>query len=144
VSAMKKKRVLIIDDNRTLALTAERVLQKQGYDTQAAMNGREGLERAQEWQPDIIILDIVMPGMDGYEVGRQLRQHPRTASIPIIFLSAKGNTDEKEGSPNIGLKEINRAFRCGANDFLHKPVAAADLIYAVENILKISELISKT
>jgi CheY-like chemotaxis protein len=141
--AMEKKRVLIIDDNRTLALTAERVLQKQGYDTQTAMNGREGLEKAQKWQPDIIILDIVMPGIDGYEVGRELRQDPGTAGIPIIFLSAKGNTDEKEGSPTIGLKEINRAFKCGANDFLHKPVAAADLIYAVENILKISELISK-
>jgi CheY-like chemotaxis protein len=141
---MDKKRILIVDDNRTLVMTAECILQKEGYETATALNGRDGLQKAQQWKPDIIILDIVMPEMDGYEVGQQLRQNPATASIPIIFLSAKGNTDERQGAPAIGLKEINKAFDSGANDFLHKPVAAADLLRAIKDLLGLYELISGT
>jgi CheY-like chemotaxis protein len=141
---MSKKRILIIDDNRTLVLTAERVLQKGGYETATALNGRDGLQKAQQWKPDVIILDIVMPGMNGYEVGNQLRQNPVTADIPIIFLSAKGNTDETQGAPVIGLKEISKAFDSGASDFLHKPVAAVEFLQAVNNVLNLDELISMT
>jgi CheY-like chemotaxis protein len=140
---MGKKRILIIDDNRTLAMAAERILQKEGYETVSALNGRDGLQKAQQWNPDIIILDIVMPGMDGYEVSHQLKRNPDTASIPIIFLSAKGNTDATQGAPAAGLKEIDEAFASGANDFLHKPVAAATLIRAVNNLLGLDNLIAR-
>jgi twitching motility two-component system response regulator PilH len=138
---MDKKRILVVDDNRMLAMTAERVLQKQGYETASALNGPEGLQKAQQWKPDLIILDIVMPGMDGYEVSRQLKRYPDTVDIPIIFLSSKGNTDETEGPPIVGLKEINKAFNSGANDFLHKPVAAADLLRAVNDVFGLYKLL---
>jgi CheY-like chemotaxis protein len=140
---MDKKRILIIDDNRTLVMITERILQKEGYETATALSGRDGLQKAQQWKPDIIILDIVMPVMDGYMVGLQLKQNPATTSIPIIFLSSRGNTDETQGATAEGLREINKAFNSGANDFLHKPVAAADLLRAINNTLGLHKLISE-
>jgi CheY-like chemotaxis protein len=140
---MDAKRILIIDDNRTMAVTAERILQKKGYETASSLNGRDGLLKVQQFKPDAIILDIVMPGMDGYEVCTQLKQNPETAGIPIIFLSAKGNTDETLGAPALGLKEINKAFESGANDFLHKPLTAAELIQAVDNLFALDSMISR-
>lgn len=135
-----KKRILVIDDNRTLVMAARGVLQKNGYDVITALNASEGLQKARQEKPDVIILDIVMPGMNGYEAGRQLKQDPETAYIPIIFLSAKGNTDEKKGATVYGLKEIDKAFECGANDFLNKPVKANDLLNAVKNALWFTKL----
>lgn len=137
-----KKRVLVIDDNQVLVLAAERVLQKQDYDVFTASSGAEGLERVREIKPDVIILDIVMPGLDGYEVGRQLKEDVETTDIPIIFLSAKGNAHEKKGAASVGLREINLAFECGANDFLQKPVGADDLVRSVKNVLWFSEISS--
>jgi len=138
-----KKRVLVIDDNRTLVLAAERILQKQGYDVITALNGPDGLQKARKERPDIIILDIIMPEMDGYEVARNLKSDSDTAHIPIIFLSARGNTDETKGPTTVGLEEIGTAFECGGNDFLQKPVSAADLLNTVKNVLWLSRLDSK-
>ena len=140
---MEKKRILVIDDNHTLATIAERVLRKVGFDTMAAFDGPDGLQKARAWLPDIIILDIVMPGIDGYEVAAQLKTEARTAGIPIIFLSARGVTDETEGATTVGLNEINKAFELGANDFLHKPVAASDLIRAVKNVFGLYDVIKE-
>ena len=135
-----KKRILVIDDNRTLVLAAKGVLQKNGYDVITALDGSEGLEKAKQEKPDAIILDIMMPGMNGYEVGQQLKQAPETSNIPIIFLSAKGNTDEKKEPTANGLKEIDKAFECGANDFLNKPVKAYDLLKSIKNVLWFSKM----
>jgi CheY-like chemotaxis protein len=122
-------------------MVAERVLQNNGYETMAALNGRDGLEKANEWKPDIILLDIVMPEMNGYEVAQKLRQSPETTRIPVVFLSAKGDVDEKQGA-SAGLKEIDQAFDSGANDFLHKPVAASDLLQTISDVLSLNELLS--
>jgi CheY-like chemotaxis protein len=137
-----KKSVLVVDDNRVLVLAAERVLQKQGYDVHTASSGSRGLEMAKELKPDVIILDIVMPGLDGYQVCRTLRENDDTADIPVIFLSDGGDSQEKKDGVAVGLREINMAFECGANDFLQKPVAADDLVRSVKNILWFSEISS--
>ncbi len=137
-----KKRVLVIDDNRVLVLAAERVLQKQDYDVYTAFSGKEGLRKVKEVKPDVIIMDIVMPGLDGYEVGRRLKNNADTAEIPIIFLSTQGDTSGKKDAATAGLREINLAFECGANDFLHKPVSSDDLVRSVKNILWFSEISS--
>ena len=139
----EKKRVLVIDDNRTLVLVAQRILQKNGYDVVTAMNGPDGLEKAHQDKPDLIILDIMMPEMDGFEVARNLKGDADTAQIPIIFLSARGNTDETKGPTTVGLEEIGTAFESGGNDFLQKPVKAEDLLEAVKNVLWFSGLESK-
>jgi CheY-like chemotaxis protein len=137
-----KPLVLVVDDEKSLLLIAERVLQKEGFDVITASNGTEGLKKALENLPDVIVLDIIMPEMNGYEVCRKLQGHTKTCGIPVIFLSVKGVVDEKKGAPAEGLKEINEAFEYGASDFLNKPVTAKDLIDAINKALSFHQLLS--
>jgi CheY-like chemotaxis protein len=137
----EKLRILIVDDNRALVLAAERVLEKEGFDVITAFDGPEGLEKSRTENPDLIILDILMPEMNGYEVCRNLQADPNTCGIPVIFLSVKGVTDENKGAPAEGLKEINEAFDYGAADFLNKPIKARELIDAVKNALSFRQLL---
>jgi CheY-like chemotaxis protein len=137
-----KPLVLVVDDEKSLVLIAERVLQKQGFDVITASNGAEGFKKAQENIPDVIVLDIVMPEMNGYEVCRKLQASPDTCGIPVIFLSVKGNLDEKKGASTQGLREINEAFEHGATDFLNKPVTARELIDAINKALSFHQLLS--
>jgi CheY-like chemotaxis protein len=137
-----KPLVLVCDDEKSLLLIAQRVLEKEGFDVVTASDGMEGLKKAQETRPDIIVLDIVMPEMNGYEVCRKLQSNPETCRIPVIFLSVKGNVDEKKGAPIQGLREINQAFEHGATDFLNKPVPARELIDAIRKALSFNQLIN--
>ena len=136
-----KPLVLIVDDEKSLLLIAQRVLQKEGFEVITASNGFEGLKQAQEKLPDVIVLDIVMPELNGYEVCRELRSLPATCGIPVIFLSVKGVVDENKGAPVQGLKEINEAFAHGAADFLNKPVTARELIDTIRKVLSMRDLI---
>lgn len=135
-----QKRILIIDDSQALASATELILRKQDYEVITALNAIEGFHKAKEEKPDIIILDIFMPGIDGYEIGRVLRQHPDTNNIPIIFLCSEENIEPKEGASTVGLQEINMAFECGANDFLQKPVSADDFVRSVKHVIWFSEI----
>ncbi len=136
-----KPLVLVVDDEKSLVLIAQRVLQKEGFDVITASNGIEGLKQAQENLPDVIVLDIVMPEMNGYEVCRKLQGHPNTCNIPVIFLSVKGVVDENKSATTEGLKEINEAFDYGASDFLNKPVTARELIDAIKKALSFHQLL---
>jgi two-component system alkaline phosphatase synthesis response regulator PhoP len=138
----EKQRILIIDDNHSLVLATKLVLQKEGFDVLTAYDGLEGLEKARTGKPDLIILDIIMPKMDGYEVCHQLRGDPATAQLPIIILSAKGEVDTKKSAPVIGLKEVYKAYNLGANNFLTKPVTANDILNAVKGEFSFSALLS--
>jgi len=137
-----KPRILVVDDDRSLVRLAERVLQDEDFDVLTAFDGREGLERAREEKPDLIILDIVMPKMDGYEVCRHLQRDPNTACIPVIFFSVKGEVDEIGKPPVIALKEQTKAFHAGALDFLIKPVTAEELVNRTKALLRLSKLIT--
>jgi CheY-like chemotaxis protein len=138
----EKRRILVVDDNRALVYAAERVLQKEGFDVLTAYSGPDGLEKARTGNPDIIVLDILMPEMNGYEVCRKLQANPNTCNIPVIFLSVKGVVDERKGASDKGLKEINDAFDYGAYDFLNKPVKARELIDAINKALSFRQLLS--
>jgi len=127
---MVAKRILIVDDNRSLVTAAERILQKEGFDTLTACDGSEGLNKALAERPDLVILDIVMPGLDGYEVCRALRKDPETAGIPVLMLTVKGQA----GSPT-GTKEQIDGFNAGALDFVSKPVKAKELVERVSALL---------
>ena len=135
-----RKRILVIDDNRALASATERILQKQDFEVITALNGTDGYDKAKKVMPDVIILDVITPGIDGYEVGYQLREDHETSDIPIIFLSAGGNPNSEEGASAVGRQEINIAFECDANDFLQKPVAADDLVRSVKNVIWFSAI----
>lgn len=117
--------VLIADDSPTDQHVLARALEKYGYETLAAKDGDEAIRLATQRAPDVILMDIVMPGMDGYKATRRLAQNPTTAAIPIVIVSTKAQeTDRVWG------------LRLGAVSYLTKPVSDDDLVAAVRDALK--------
>ena len=109
---------------------AERILQKAGFEPITAFDGSEALEKARAERPDLIILDIVMPGLDGYDVCRALRKDPGTAQIPVLMLTVKGQANTPTGA-----REKIDGFEAGAVDFICKPVKAKELVDRVQGLL---------
>src|SRR5512138_1460542 len=122
--ALMSEKILIIDDDLDTLRLVGLMLQRQGYQISAATNGQQGLEKAFEEDPDLILLDIMMPDMDGYEVTRRLRQNPATAKTPILMFTAKTQLDDKV----VG-------FEVGADDYLTKPTHPSELQARVKNLL---------
>lgn len=118
------EKILIIDDDLDTLRLVGLMLQRQGYQISAATNGQQGLDKAFEEDPDLILLDIMMPDMDGYEVTRRLRQNPSTMETPILMFTAKTQLDDKV----IG-------FEVGANDYLTKPTHPSELQARVKALL---------
>jgi two-component system alkaline phosphatase synthesis response regulator PhoP len=139
----EKKRILIVDDNHSLVLGAQLLLKQNDFDVSTAYDGAQGLEKALTEKPDLIILDINMPVMNGYEVCRRLRSEPDTARIPIIILSARGEVDEQKSAVVVGLQEVYEGYDLGANNFLTKPVTAQELLDAVKTELSFSSFLQK-
>ncbi|MGZ6315741.1 MAG: response regulator [Anaerolineales bacterium] len=110
------EKVLIVDDDVDTLRLVGLMLQRQGYQITAATNGEQGLEKAFEERPDVILLDVMMPDMDGYEVTRRLRKNPVTAATPILLFTAKTQLDDKVAG-----------FEAGADDYLTKPTHPAEL-----------------
>jgi DNA-binding response OmpR family regulator len=138
-----KTRILIVDDDRPTVLIISSVLKKRGYDVFTAFNGHEGLRKAQEEKPHLIILDIMMPGMNGYQVARRLKRDPGTADIAVLMLSAKGGIDEdvkKAHQVATRVQDRLQGFDSGAVDFLTKPVKAKDVAKRVKALLWASGL----
>jgi len=117
-------KILIVDDDLDTLRLVGLMLQRQGYQISAATNGQQGLEKAFEEDPDLILLDVMMPDMDGYEVTRRLRQNPATAETPILMFTAKSQLDDKV----IG-------FEVGVNDYLTKPTHPSELQARVKTLL---------
>lgn len=117
--------ILIIEDNASLRRNITQMLSLEGYHMLSAANGATGLQQAFEHKPGLILCDIMMPGMDGYEVLARVRAEASTASIPFIFLTAKGD-----------MPELRLGMSLGADDYLPKPVARLDLLEAVRTRLQ--------
>jgi len=118
------KRLLIVDDEPNLLRAVEAYLATEGFDVTTARSGAEALVKLTQGVPDLIISDIRMPGMSGYELARQLHNSPRTALVPIVFLTAKGESSDRiEG------------FRAGVDAYLTKPFIPDELLAAINNIL---------
>ena len=118
------KKILVIEDDPNSVRFIEYTLEQEGYQVSSAKDGLEGLKKARDERPDLIILDIMLPGLDGYDVCHQLRQEPETAALPILMLSARARQDDKD----IGLK-------MGANDYLAKPADPSIIVDRVEALL---------
>lgn len=114
------KKILVIDDDKHLRSDLLEMLAFEGYDPVEAENGHEGLLCAQAHQPDLIICDIAMPVLDGFGVIAALREEPRTADIPVIFLSAR-----------TAQEHIQTGTRLGAIAYLPKPYQLKDLLFAI-------------
>ncbi|HEY9796388.1 MAG TPA: response regulator transcription factor [Leptolyngbyaceae cyanobacterium] len=121
----ENKRLLLIDDDPNLILLVKDYLEFRGYEVITAENGREALEVLEQEIPDMIICDVMMPEMDGYTLVDHVRQDPRTSWIPVLFLSAKGQSQDR-------VKGLNT----GADVYMVKPFEPEELVAQVESSLK--------
>lgn len=119
---MGRPRILIVEDDSRLAATLERVLLAEGHEVVLAVDGLEALRRAREQPPDLVVLDVMLPGLDGIGVCRRLRA---TAQFPILLLTALGGTEERV-----------RGLDSGADDYLVKPFAYQELLARVRALLR--------
>ncbi|MDH5632284.1 MAG: response regulator [Gammaproteobacteria bacterium] len=114
---MAIKRVLVVDDSPTDAHVVTAILEKHGFSVISASSGEEGVALAKSQKPDLVLMDVVMPGMSGFEATRSISKDPETSHIPVIICSSKGQETDKAW----GLRQ-------GARDYLIKPVGEADLM----------------
>ena len=124
---MNRKRILIADDTAASLSLLTSVLEPCGYEVLAASNGKDALKLAERAQPDLIMLDIVMPGHNGFSVCRTLKTEEATRGIPVIFLTSRQETES-----------VVQGFRVGAVDYIIKPFQAEEVITRVATHLKIS------
>lgn len=119
---MEKQRILIVDDDQNIAELVELYLVKECFDTLIVNDGEEALEQFKKYNPNLILLDLMLPGIDGYEVCREIR---KTSKVPIIMLSAKGETFDEV----LGLE-------LGADDYMVKPFDSKKLVARVKAVLR--------
>lgn len=118
-------RILIVEDNADLAAGIEYNLQLEGYEVRIAADGHAALAIAAEWHPRLVLLDLMLPGIDGYRVLQQLRARPESADIPVIILSARGEEADKV-----------RGFRLDADQYVTKPFSVLELIERIGALLR--------
>lgn len=123
-NAQPGTRVLVIDDSHTIVALLKRMLQQNHYEVLTAYDGESGIEIARKEVPNLIFLDIVLPGVDGFNVLRTLRRDPATANVPIIMISG-----------NAAATEQFYVQRIGADDFMKKPFARAEVFSRIERVL---------
>jgi DNA-binding response OmpR family regulator len=116
--------ILVVDDEESVALSIERSLRRD-FQVRVANSGAEAIKLARRINPDLVILDVIMPGMDGFQVCRELRNDPIVKSVPVLFLTARGEAEDKI-----------RGFEAGADDYLAKPYDVRELLFRVHAILR--------
>ncbi|OGB88095.1 hypothetical protein A3H38_03365 [candidate division WOR-1 bacterium RIFCSPLOWO2_02_FULL_46_20] len=118
-------KILIIDDEKDLVEMMTMRLTAMGYDIVGAGNGEEGISLARQAAPDLILLDIMMPGIDGYETLKRLKQEAKTKAIPVVMLTAVGKPDA-----------VSRSLEGGASDYISKPFEPKTLLEKIRKALK--------
>lgn len=117
------KRVLVAEDEPNIVESLTFLLERAGFVVSVKTDGRQALEAALSDEPDVLILDVMLPALDGYEVLRQIRSDRRSENLPVLMLTAKGQQEDRE-----------TALECGADIFMTKPFANAEIIAAVEQL----------
>lgn len=120
---MQNTKVLIVDDEPNIVLAIDFLLSQKGFQTEKAYNGMEALKKVKNFQPNIVILDLMMPGMTGFEVARKIRATTNFSDIQIVFLTAKGTTKDKM-----------QGYSNGGDLYLTKPFNNDDLVMAIQEI----------
>ena len=124
--------VLAVDDIPLNLLLVQKILARYNFKFRTAANGQQALDAVEQEKPDLILLDLMMPGIDGFEVIRRLRETPRTADIRIIILSALNSNED-----------VVKGFNLGANDYLVKPIIMEKLLSCVITQLQVVEAMKK-
>lgn len=122
MATARTPRVLVVEDDETVSEVVRRYLQREGYEVETAADGITGLDRAMADPPDLLVLDLMLPGLDGIEVCRRLRQHH---AVPVIMLTAKGDIDDRVSGLEVG-----------ADDYVTKPFSPRELTARVGAVLR--------
>jgi two-component system, OmpR family, alkaline phosphatase synthesis response regulator PhoP len=122
---MNRKKILLVDDSITTLMMEQMVLRPHAYDIVTAKNGREAVATAAREIPDLILLDVVMPEMNGFEACRQIRQDSATSGIPIIMVTTKGEEHN-----------VETGFQSGCSDYITKPINGSELVQKVRTWLE--------
>jgi CheY-like chemotaxis protein len=122
--AMAARKILLIDDSETILQMEQMILAKEPYELLIARDGAEGVARALESMPDLILMDVVMPRMGGFEALRQLRGNQRTNAVPVVMVTTKAEADS-----------IETGYASGCNDYIVKPIDRMELIAKVRDLL---------
>jgi DNA-binding response OmpR family regulator len=126
-------RILIADDDDGLRHLLRLILCREGFEVIEAANGTEALARAYDSSPSLVLLDVMMPGLDGFDVCRKLRSDQRTHRLPIVFVSAIDD-----------VKQRNELMKLGADDCINKPIGPRDLIACVRDVMERRGLVRVT
>ena len=118
------KKVLIVDDEENIVISMEFLIKQAGYELQIARNGEEALDKVGSFDPDLILLDVMMPNINGFEVCRRIRENPAWQAIKIIMLTAKGRE-----------VEVAKGLALGVNSYIIKPFSTKELMAEVKRIL---------
>jgi CheY-like chemotaxis protein len=119
------KKVLVVDDSKTALLMEREILEKRTpYECVTASDGREAVEKAKQEQPDLILMDVVMPRMNGFEACKAMREQPGTRDIPIVLVTTRGEESYMEAG-----------FQSGCNDYITKPVNGEELVALLQSYL---------
>lgn len=125
------KKILVIEDDPAISRLVDYSLKHEGYDVTTASNGLEGIRKAHYETPDLVILDVMLPGMDGFEICHQLKSESGTSKLPILMFSAKAQEVDKDTGRKVG-----------ADDYLPKPAAPAEIVNRVEKLLQKKEIVT--
>jgi len=121
---MSRKKILLVDDSMTILMMERMILGKGPYDVVTAANGAEGVAKAVSERPDLILMDVVMPEMNGFEAIRHIRQHSEIGSTPIIMVTTRGE-----------MENVETAFSSGCNDYVTKPINGSELMTKLKALL---------
>ncbi|MES9831975.1 MAG: response regulator [Candidatus Thiodiazotropha sp. L084R] len=119
-----KGRILVVDDSPTEVVVFKKILVKQGYEILVATDGQEGVDIAKQELPDLILMDVVMPVLNGFQATRQLKNNEATAKIPVIMVTTKDQQTD-----------INWGMRQGATEYMVKPVSPAELLHKIKALI---------
>ena len=121
---MAQRKILLVDDSETILMMEQMILQKEFYEVVIARDGKEGIAKAVETKPDLILMDVVMPEMNGFEAVKRLRQREETKSVPIVMVTTEAEMESMEAG-----------YVSGCNDYVVKPIDRLELLAKVKNLL---------
>ena len=121
---MASRKILLVDDSETVLQMEQMILAKSSYELILARDGEEGVAKALTTQPDLILMDVVMPKMNGFEAMKQLRENAQTRSVPIVMVTSKAEAESMEAG-----------YQTGCSDYIIKPIDQLELMTKVKNLL---------
>lgn len=121
---MKKGKILVVEDEESLLMLERILLSSKGYSVTGVMDGKSAIEEIAANRPDLVILDIMLPEMDGFEVCRQIKDNPETNAIPVVMLTAKKSN-----------QDVTRGMQVGADAYITKPFKSAKVIEVIEGLI---------